>query len=47
MEKTINKVKEILELIDQKSIDELYEALEKILPTGQTRPEIKVNVKVG
>jgi hypothetical protein len=47
MEKTINKVKEILELLDQQSIDEIYGALEKVLPTGQTTPRTKVRVKVG
>ena len=47
MEKTIAKLKEILELIDQQSIEEIYEALEKVLPTGQTTPETKVRVKVG
>ena len=47
MEKTITKVKELLELIDKQSVEEIYEALEKVLPTGQTTPETKVKVKVG
>ena len=47
MEKTINKVKELLELIDRQSVDEIYEALEKVLPTGQITPGTKVRVKVG
>ena len=47
MEKTINKVKELLELLDRQSIDEIYEALEKVLPTGQVTPKTKVKVKVG
>ena len=47
MEKTIGKLKEMLELIDQQSIDEICEALEKVLPTGQTTPETEVKVKIG
>jgi len=47
MEKTIEKIKELLELVDGQSIEEIYEALEKVLPTGQITPGTKVKVKVG
>ena len=47
MEKTIEKLREILELLDQQSIDEIYEALEKVLPTGQAKQGTQVKVKVG
>jgi len=48
MEKTIEKIRQILELTDQQSIEEIYEALEKVLPTEQIKPgETGVKVKVG
>ena len=48
MEKTIEKIRQILELTDKESIDEIYEALEKVLPTKQIKEtETKVKIKVG
>jgi len=47
MEKTIEKFKEILKLVDKQDIEEIYEALEKVLPTGKNIDETKVKVKVG
>ena len=45
MEKIINKLRQILELIDEESKKEILEALEKVLPGNKENP--KVQVKVG
>lgn len=44
METTTNKLNKLLELLDNKSIEELEKALDKVLPEGE-KP--KVELKLG
>ena len=46
MEKTLEKLKEVLQLAGEQSSIELYEALEKILPAGSDA-QSKVSLRIG
>lgn len=48
MDKIINKFKQLLELADEKEIQTIYEAFEKILPEDKNKQNnTKVTLKVG
>lgn len=48
MDKIINKFKQLLELADEKEIQTIYEAFEKILPEDKNKSNnTKVTLKVG
>ncbi len=44
MENIINKMRQILEYTDDKTKEEIYEALKKILPENKENPKVKVIV---
>ena len=47
MEKTLKKIEKLLELAGEKSVEELYEALEMILPKEDEEKAAKVKLKIG
>ncbi len=44
MEKTLKKLETVLKLAGEKSTEELYEALEKILPEGSKNKNVKLKI---
>ena len=47
MEKTLNKLEKLLKLAGENSAEELYEALEKILPKKIEEKSPEVKFKIG
>ena len=47
MEETLNKLEKLLKLAGENSVEELYEALEKILPEEQGEKTPDVKFKIG
>ena len=47
MEKTLNKLEKLLKLAGENSAEELYEALEKILPKEEEGKSPDVKFKIG
>lgn len=47
MKKTLNKLEKLLKLAGKNSVEELYEALEKILPEEMEEKSPEVKFKIG